>query len=57
MPPIKLRDARVIISLPRRISSQKLQIRYAWEPYTDANLVGHTGLPVSTFSIREGYLP
>ncbi|MGN0189345.1 MAG: sialate O-acetylesterase, partial [Candidatus Cryptobacteroides sp.] len=26
-----------------------VKVRYAWEPYTDANLCGVTGLPVSTF--------
>ena len=27
-------------------------IRYAWKPYTDANLVNEEGLPASTFEIR-----
>ena len=27
------------------------RVRYAWKPYTDANLVNETGLPASTFEI------
>ncbi|XMO85800.1 sialate O-acetylesterase [Algibacter sp. AS12] len=29
-----------------------LYIRYAWKPYTDANLVSESGLPASTFRIK-----
>ena len=28
------------------------RVRYAWKPYTDANLVNEAGLPASTFEIR-----
>ena len=28
------------------------RVRYAWKPYTDANLVNETGLPSSTFEIE-----
>ena len=28
------------------------RVRYAWKPYTDANLVNETGLPASTFEIE-----
>ncbi len=31
--------------------SNARRIRYAWKPYTDANLVNETGLPASTFEI------
>ena len=27
------------------------RVRYAWKPYTDANLINETGLPASTFEI------
>ena len=37
-----------------RVSSGKidkpLRVRYAWKPYTDANLVNSAGLPASTFT-------
>ena len=29
-----------------------MRIRYAWKPYTDANLVNEAGLPTSTFEIE-----
>ena len=32
--------------------SNARRIRYAWKPYTDANLVNETGLPASTFEIN-----
>ncbi len=42
----------VLLSLPASLVGQELyQLRYAWHPYTDANLTGATGLPVGTFSI------
>ena len=28
------------------------RVRYAWKPYTDANLVNEAGLPASTFEIE-----
>jgi sialate O-acetylesterase len=28
------------------------RVRYAWKPYTDANLVNEAGLPASTFELR-----
>ena len=27
-------------------------VRYAWQPYTRANLVNGTGLPASTFRLK-----
>lgn len=33
------------------IESEAQRIRYAWKPYTDANLVNEAGLPASTFEI------
>lgn len=29
-----------------------LRIRYAWKPYTDANLINESGLPASTFEVN-----
>ena len=46
----------VRIPIPKSIRSQRLTIRYGWKPFTDANLVGDTGLPVSTFMTREDEL-
>ena len=46
----------VRILIPKSIRSQRLTIRYGWKPFTDANLVGDTGLPVSTFMTREDEL-
>ncbi|MBR6692240.1 MAG: hypothetical protein IKL75_06350, partial [Bacteroidaceae bacterium] len=34
------------------IESEAHRIRYAWKPYTDANLVNEAGLPASTFEIE-----
>ena len=31
--------------------SSAIRVRYAWKPYTDANLVNEAGLPASTFEI------
>ena len=31
-----------------------VKVKYAWDPWTDANLTGTTGLPVSTFDIEIG---
>jgi sialate O-acetylesterase len=31
--------------------SNARRVRYAWKPYTDANLVNEAGLPASTFEI------
>jgi sialate O-acetylesterase len=37
----------VVLSSSRIASPRK--VRYAWQPYTDANLVNTAGLPCSTF--------
>ena len=34
------------------IEGEAHRIRYAWRPFTDANLVNETGLPASTFEIE-----
>ena len=34
------------------IDSKAHRVRYAWKPYTDANLVNEAGLPASTFEIE-----
>ena len=34
------------------IDSKAHRVRYAWKPYTDANLVNEVGLPASTFEIE-----
>lgn len=40
------------LQLPKILMNQELlQLRYAWKPYTDANLTGATGLPVGTFAL------
>ena len=37
------------------IESEAQRIRYAWKPYTDANLVNEEGLPASTFEIKAEF--
>ena len=44
---IKIEGNRIIIEG----HNNQLKVRYAWKPYTDANLVNETGLPASTFEI------
>ena len=34
------------------IDRQAARVRYAWQPYTTANLVNGEGLPTSTFEIK-----
>ena len=46
----------VCIPIPKSIRSQRLTIRYGWKPFTDANLVGVTGLAFYTFMHREDEL-
>ena len=47
-----LQGATVTLQLPATLQGKDLwRLRYAWRPYTDANLTGATGLPVSTFTI------
>ena len=36
----------IIVNFPTEM------IRYAWKPYTDANLINETGLPASTFELE-----
>ena len=31
------------------------QVRYGWQPYTDANLINGAGVPASTFKSIEAY--
>ena len=45
---IKIEGNRIIIE--GHATAQR--IRYAWKPFTDANLVNETGLPASTFEIE-----
>lgn len=42
---VTIKDNRIVIGKKAR------RVRYAWKPYTDANLVNETGLPASTFEI------
>lgn len=51
----RVQGAELRISIPQSLQAKRLTVRYAWRPYTDANLVGQTGLPVSTFALPEGY--
>ena len=39
------------------IEGEAHRIRYAWEPFTDANLVNEEGLPASTFGIEADSRP
>lgn len=43
---IKIDGSRIIIELAAA------RVRYAWRPYTDANLINSEGLPASTFEIK-----
>lgn len=52
----RVQGAEVRLTVPTQLQGGRLTVRYAWRPYTDANLVGRTGLPVSTFSLSEGYV-
>jgi sialate O-acetylesterase len=45
---IKFKDNTIIIEG----FGKAQRVRYAWKPYTDANLVNETGLPASTFEIE-----
>ena len=51
-----MQGAEVRLTVPTQLQGGRLTVRYAWRPYTDANLVGRTGLPVSTFALSEGYV-
>ena len=42
---------KIILRIPSTVSVPRF-VRYARQPYTRANLVGKTGLPVSTFKLR-----
>lgn len=46
----KIYKNRVLI--PIQTNEKIVAVRYAWKPFTDANLVNKEGLPVSTFQIR-----
>ena len=43
----RLEGDRVVLSAPE--VKDPVYVRYAWEPYTRANLVNTAGLPASTF--------
>ena len=45
---IKFKDNTIVIEGFDKVR----RVRYAWKPYTDANLVNETGLPASTFEIE-----
>lgn len=49
--PVKVNVKGDMVTLS--VEEAPLYVRYAWKPYTDANLVGGTGLPVSTFIIKQ----
>ncbi len=44
---IKIEGNRIIIK-----DAKAQRVRYAWQPFTDANLVNENGLPASTFEIE-----
>ena len=46
---IKFEGNRIIIEGPA--GAWGMRIRYAWKPYTDANLINEAGLPASTFEM------
>lgn len=46
----RISDSRVIIELPKGQHIQK--IRYAWQPFSTANLCNEIGLPASTFTVK-----
>ena len=46
---IMIEGNRIIIEDPK--GAWAMRIRYAWKPYTEANLVNEAGLPASTFEI------
>ena len=46
---IKIDGNRIIIEGPA--GAWGMRIRYAWKPYTDANLINEAGLPASTFEM------
>ena len=46
---IKFEGNRIIIEGPA--GTWGMRIRYAWKPYTDANLINEAGLPASTFEM------
>ena len=39
------------------IEGEAYRIRYAWKPFTDANLINEAGLPASTFEIKVASRP
>lgn len=41
----------VTFKMPKNFKNS-IYIRYAWKPYTEANLISNRGLPVSTFRIK-----
>ena len=45
---IRIEENRIIIEICGTVQ----RVRYAWKPYTDANLVNEAGLPASTFEIE-----
>ena len=52
----RVQGAELRLTVPTQLQGSRLTVRYAWRPYTDANLVGRTVLPVSTFSLSEDYV-
>ena len=53
-PFIPVKDEQITIDGNRIIikANGVYRVRYAWKPYTDANLVNEAGLPASTFEIK-----
>jgi sialate O-acetylesterase len=40
------------VKIPVRRGERIREVRYGWQPYTDANLVNEAGLPASTFKLE-----
>ncbi len=49
---IRIKGNRIVIS-----GETAMRVRYAWQPYTDANLVNEHGLPASTFEVETSTPP
>lgn len=47
----KILKRTVVFKLPKHYK-KPMYVRYAWKPYTEANLVSNLGLPVSTFKVE-----
>jgi len=50
--PVNCTILQNIVSIELPEANSVREIRYAWQPFTRANLVNEQGIPVSTFSVR-----